>query len=289
MSFDVREKWSASRSGVESKDGRTGSKYDDIVFDVLALNGAFASAELAKYAPGVPVVGAPHPRDAFMRCTNKEASQIGPLHFEVIAHFEAQSFEPNKNPLDEPPNVEIFTITTEEEADEDAEGKALVTAVGEPVTGLRREITDLGVNVDKNIPIWAAPQYESYIVATNSASFLGFPKGMVKISNLRTRNINADNFSYAVLSAQFIVRKPYNTTPEKAWYWRFRHQGFYYKGFEILGVPIPVHAVDGNGERVTQPVLLKEDGTLETDPDNAHWIERPRYDEADFNNLNLGV
>jgi hypothetical protein len=37
-----------------------------------------------------------------------------------------------------------------------------------------------------------------------------------------------------------------------------------------------VPAVDGNGERVTKPVLLKLDGTREEDASAATWLERPK-------------
>lgn len=48
-----------------------------------------------------------------------------------------------------------------------------------------------------------------------------------------------------------------------------------------------IHAVDDNGAEVKKPIMLKLDGTRETDPEVAHWIERPVFESINFDNLNL--
>jgi hypothetical protein len=37
----------------------------------------------------------------------------------------------------------------------------------------------------------------------------------------------------------------------------------------------------------TVPVILKEDGTRETDPENAHWLEFQRYGSLPYAALGL--
>jgi hypothetical protein len=91
-----------------------------------------------------------------------------------------------------------------------------------------------------------------------------------------------DDNGYWAVSASIQFRFPYNTTPEKAWYARVRHEGYY----EKVGSRV-VHAVDANKERVSKPVLLKSDGTRETNANNAHWLEFKRYGALSYGALRL--
>ena len=85
------------------------------------------------------------------------------------------------------------------------------------------------------------------------------------------------------MTASIRFRYPFNTTPEKAWYARVRHEGFY----EKLSDGRIVRAIDDNGEPTTKPVLLKEDGTRETVSENAYWLEFKRYQPLPYNVLGL--
>ena len=48
-----------------------------------------------------------------------------------------------------------------------------------------------------------------------------------------------------------------------------------------------IHAVDDNNAEVKKPIMLKLDGTRETDPKLAHWIEKEVFESSDFDALNL--
>ena len=88
-------------------------------------------------------------------------------------------------------------------------------------------------------------------------------------------------FTYWSVNAKIQFRFPYNTTPDKAWHSRVRHEGFY----EKIGTKVVKAAV--NGEPVVKPVLLKADGTRETNPDNAIWLYFPRYKPLPYAALGL--
>lgn len=61
-----------------------------------------------------------------------------------------------------------------------------------------------------------------------------------------------------------------------------RNQG--YRVLPAVGAE-PVIAKDASGQPVSAPVLLKEDGTIETDPDNAHYLSFQQYRIASWSPL----
>jgi len=90
---------------------------------------------------------------------------------------------------------------------------------------------------------------------------------------------------YYEVTAGVQFRYPYNTTPNKAWYARVRHEGFLVR--KTVDDP-PGRALDADqGRETSQPVLLKEDGTEEFDPDNAHFLEFQIYQPLPYNALGL--
>ena len=85
------------------------------------------------------------------------------------------------------------------------------------------------------------------------------------------------------MTARIQFRYPYaNTTPAQAWYKRWRHEGLW----ENLGGIIQ-RARDNLGQEVTKPVLLKADGTKETDPDAALFIHSQVYGSLPYSGLGL--
>jgi hypothetical protein len=90
-----------------------------------------------------------------------------------------------------------------------------------------------------------------------------------------------DTTGYWRVTASFQARRGYGgTTPDKAWYKRVRNEGFYIKDGSRV-----VRAVDDNKSPRTKPVLLKADGTEETDPDAAHFLFFQVYGQMPYNSL----
>ncbi len=69
-------------------------------------------------------------------------------------------------------------------------------------------------------------------------------------------------------------------TAEQAWYRRRRHEGLYVKAGGVIQ-----RARDPQGLEVSTPVLLKEDGTQELNPDNAIFKYTKVYNSKPFNAL----
>jgi hypothetical protein len=96
---------------------------------------------------------------------------------------------------------------------------------------------------------------------------------------------------YWEITAQIQFRYPYRTTPDKAWYARVRHEGFYEK-INVGTKKAIVRAVDGNKEPMTRKVLLDNNGyrlqpPAEGEQQNAVWLEFKLYDSLPFNALGL--
>jgi len=157
----------------------------------------------------------------------------------------------------------------------------------EPIDGLTERVPDQQATIDRNflgVDIYAV---SAYLRSSNSDTFLGWPPGTCRLNGVQ-RNSGIQHKQTPVfgkVSATFQFRIPYNTTADKAWYKRVRHEGFMVR--DAAGEE-PHHAWDKKTKTTaSRPVLLKEDGTLETDPENAHFLEFRTLDSLPYNALGL--
>jgi len=198
------------------------------------------------------------------------------------------------NPLFAPPRIDWDDVESEQEIDEDFDGNPIQTINGEPIEGVKALIADQTVAIKRNMLLFNPYVQARYRRAVNSDIFLGWPPGTAKLMKLSASNVPNDEGGYWEVTAQIQFRYPYRTTPEKAWYSRVRHEG-YYERVEATGPGSPtriVRAVDANKEPVTKPVLLNqrgfripgvEPGEIQT----AHWLEFKLYDSLPY--LALGL
>jgi len=198
------------------------------------------------------------------------------------------------NPLFAPPRIDWDDVESEQEIDEDFDGNPIQTINGEPIEGVKALIPDQTVSIKRNMLLFNPYVQARYRRAVNSDIFLGWPPGTAKLMKLSASNVPNDQGGYWEVSAQIQFRYPYRTTPEKAWYSRVRHEG-YYERVELSGPGAGtkvVRAVDSNKEPVTKPVLLDgsgfripgvEPGEVQT----AHWLEFKLYDSLPYSALGL--
>ena len=183
-------------------------------------------------------------------------------------------------------DVEWTDSNTSEPIDRDITGRAIMTVNGEPVEGLSMDVADQIVVITREFSTINTAGIAAYRRATNSDTYLGWAPGTARLVGFSARN----RFSYGGLqeswkvTARIQFREPYaNTTEAEAWYKRWRHEGLWRK--ESDGVVR--RARDGMGQEVTKPVLLKIDGTQETNPDNAVFFHSQVYGSLPYSALGL--
>jgi hypothetical protein len=235
----------------------------------------------------LPRDGSLYPGLPFVVCRGKSPTQVSPVLWIVEANFEGK-VGPNDeqdNPLNAPPEISWSDVETDEPTDEDIDGAPIVTVNGEPIEGITIKLADNVVTIKRNFLFFNPFATSAYRHSVNSDSFLGYPPGTARLTKFSAKNVAATQLlpnGYWEVTATIQFRRGIRTTDAKAWYKRVRHEGFY----EKVGSTI-VRAVDDNKEPVTRPVLLKSDGTRETNPANAHWLEFKVYNELPYQALGL--
>lgn len=240
-------------------------------------------------APDLPRLGDLYGSTQAIYCKAKTPQRIGPVLWMVQVDW-AGEFGPNgadTHPVNQPPQINWSDVETEEAVDEDFDGNPIVTANNEPISGVTVPLADQILTVRRNfysINTYAIRQYRR---AVNSDNFEGWPPGTVRFVGYNAdRQFFRDTEEYWAVTAKFQFREPYNTTPDKTWHARVRHEGFYVRSATGASGKI-VRATDETKEPTTKPVLLKADGTRETDPDSAVWLEFKRFGTLPFTALGM--
>lgn len=247
-------------------------------YQVLTTIGT-TEAEVVAHAD-IPVIGQQHASGVASYVEKIDAVQTSPIFWIVTVSYRGVV---NDTAVD----IEWTDSTTTEPIDRDWNGRAIVTVNLEPVDGLSLDIADDVVVITREFTTINKAAIREYRRATNSDTFLDYPPGTARLIGYSAKN----RFVYGGLqeswkvTARIQFREPYaNTTPAQAWYKRWRHEGLYVR---LTAGAEPKRALDDAGQDVVKPVLLKEDGTRETDPDNAHFFHTQVYGSLPYAALGL--
>lgn len=229
---------------------------------------------------GIPASGAQHESGYPAFVVKKDHSQISPILSIVTVSYEGESPDPASV------EVEWTDATTTEPIDRDWNGEAILTVNGEPVEGLSMDVADQIVVIRRRFLTVDTAAIAAYRRATNSDTFLGWAPGTGRLVAYSAKN----RFKYGAPQEQWDVtariqfRQPYaNTTNAQAWYKRWRHEGIYVKAADGT----IRRALDQLGHEVSKPVLLKADGTQETNAAAAVFIHTQVYDSLPYSALGL--
>lgn len=267
-------------------------------------------------APGIPAAGSSYSTDfPFVYAEQARPEKISPVYWIVYVayngevNFNGQNNQP-QSPLLTAATLDWDDVEVELEIDEDYDGKPIVTANGEPINGVRRLFADQTVTIRKNMLMFNPFVQARYRQSVNSDPFLGWPPGTAKMQKFQATSVRSSEVNgggYWQVTAQIQFRYPYRTTPEKAWYARVRHEGYYKR--VGLGAPNPdfpgtqyppykVIRATRAGEPTAKPVMLnvfgweieptdQPDQNTAPPPIQAQWLEIKLYEPLSYNALGL--
>jgi len=279
------EMWSNQSGTAESSDGRTRSVTMQRGFTVTLA--ASDPLEVVYTAAGLPLVGDLYPGAAFVFCDTLQPQRVSPVMAMVVVTYKGEVGPGGlgSSPLDIPYSIVWRGATTDEAIDEDWNGKPTVTANNEPIEGLTERLTDDVVTIQKAYLTVNRYALSAYRRAVNSDTFLGWPPGTARIIDDQAEaQFTGGVITHWIVTVSIQFRVPYRTTAARAWWKRVRHEGYLVR--DAAGDK-PHIAWDGNKTPVTRKVLLKQNGTEETDPDNAYWIQFQTLGSLPFNALGL--
>lgn len=247
-------------------------------------------------ASGIPAAGSSYPGFPFCFADQAQVQQISPVYHIVTVNYTGEMGASGGNggptggapsPLFAPPKIDWDDVETEEDVDEDFDGNPIVTKAFEPIQGIKRPIPDQTVTIRRNFPFFNPYIQARYRQAVNSDTYLGWPAGTGRITKFSASNVADPVFGYWEVTATIQFRYPYRTTPDKAWYKRVRHEGFYELVNVTGGGTRVVRSVDTDKKPVTKPVLLDANGYRLPDGDPPHWLEFKIFDSLPFGALGL--
>jgi hypothetical protein len=269
---EALEMWSKQTGDAASPDGKQRTVSMTRAFTLtLAPSDPL---EIAYLSAGLPLVGDPYPGTLFVIARSLSAQRLAPALAMVTVNYsgEVGPGGQSSNPIANETVVTWRGQIADEAIDQDIDGKPIVTVNGEPIDGITERIPDLVATIEKNFASINLPAISAYLRSRNSDTFLGFPAGTARLWEYSASNVISDGVAgFWKVSATIVFREPYNTTPDKCWYKRVRHEGVLVRATAAATPQIAFDPVTKTP--VTRPILLKADGTRETDPDNAYWLE----------------
>lgn len=241
-------------------------------------------------AAGLPIIGETYPGRQFIFCEGLDFKPVSPILTIATASYSGEIGPAGEqdSPLNLPPEISWSDVESDEPTDEDFNGAPIVNINGEPIEGVTIKLADNVVTIKRNFLTFNPYATAAYRHSVSSDVFLGYPAGTARLIRYNARQVALADDSYWEVTASIQFRLGIRTTDDKAWYKRVRNEGYYEKITDAFtSSSILVQATDDNGKPMTKPVLLKSDGTRETNPANAYWLEFQVYDSLPYNALGL--
>jgi len=266
------EMWSKQTGSAASPDGkqRTVTMQRAFTVELARLD----PLEVAYLSAGLPLIGDPYPGTLFVICRQLDAERLAPTLAMVTVSYSGEVGEdgPGSSPVANEVIITWRGQITDELIDQDINGKPLVTKNNEPIEGITERIPDQVATIERNFAGVNLPAISAYLKSRNSDTFLGYAPGTARLFDYSASNVITDGVAgFWKVTATVVFREPYNTTPDKTWYKRVRHEGYLVRTAAGTEPRIAFDLVTKTP--ATRPVLLKADGTREADPNNAHWLE----------------
>lgn len=230
-------------------------------------------------ADGIPQYGDRHISGIAAFVNKIDPQQISPILFIVTVGYEGD------NPFTGEVDVEWTDTTSSEPIDRDYNGAAILTVNNEQIEGLTYDLSDTVCIISRKFLAINVKSIAAYRHATNSDEFLGWPPGTARLVGYSAKN----KFKFGVgqelwsVTARIQFREGLmGATDEQAWCKRWRHEGIYINSGGVIQ-----RALDHLGQELSRPILLKEDGTQEGNPNLAIFRYTQVYGSLPYAALGL--
>ena len=280
------EMWSRQGGNVDTQNGKVKNVTFRRAFTMtLAADDA---VDVAFQAAGLPQPNQPYPGTLFVVAKKFSPSRIAPTLAVVEIDYQGEIGPggPSSSPVDTEVILSWRSSVTDEAIDEDIFGKPIVTKNNEPIDGITERIPNQIATIQRNFLSINVHALSAYLRSVNADPFLGFPAGTGRFMDYSATNVITNGVAgFWKVSATFEFREPYRTTPLKCWHKRIRHEGYLVRS--APGEDPQDWYNSKTKATLTRPVLLKEDGTEQTDPDAAFWLEFQTLAELPYGALGL--
>lgn len=281
---------SGSVTAVTQMWSRRGGSYTSERFNTFANNWTITEAycvvctvdtdiKTIRSATGVPQHGDAHPTESGTYVESVQPEPVSPILWIVTVGYVGIALDAGDIDID------WTDTTTSEPIDRDYDGNAILTANGEQIEGLTVEVPDQVVVIRRRFTTINTYAIAAYRRSTNSDEFLGWPPGTARLVGFQARNrfrFGAPQELWEV-TARIQFRDAFmGATAAQAWYKRWRHEGMYVKVDGVIQ-----RARDPLGQETSRPVLLKADGTQETNAAAALFNYTKIYGSLAYSGLGL--
>ena len=284
--LQVTRMWSKQGVSSETSDGRVFTLTQTEGYQVTTTPDATGGEVLTH--PDVPKSGQVVSGFPTVMVRSVKPTRVSPILWVVDVTASGEVGENlTENPLLQRAVIRRRALMAEEPIDQDYFGQPIATVNGEPIEGVTKKIFDMQYTITKNYALVVDELITQYLDSVNSDVWFGYAPGRAKLVGYSAEEVEYQDKNspgyYQRVTWDIVVRTPYNTTPAQAWSARTLHQGFLQKYTpEALQAAL---AFDGNQQDTTKPVLLKLDGTRESDPANAVWLYWQLYNTLPYNSL----
>jgi len=305
--YDVQRDIEGDSSGSATEEDGLVKLTATLGYTILVTNpAAIESADTARAGaqaanPALPSSNDPHPDNASLFVKTVEVTKVSVFYFTAVVSYESAIFDTEQEgspPTDLPVKVSWTTLKSEEPIDEawneDFPEPGPMTAIANRITqeriqGVTRTISDLVGVFQKNIITFNPSSFYAYIDRVNSDLFYGFNPGTLRVDEINATLAKKGGYLYWELTVKLVARKPWRTTPDKAWWKRIRCEGYYrvWRSPSQVGNQTYIWRTwdNGTGRESTVPKLLDKNTNEqlpEYDPDAQPPVPPPKAQYNEF-------
>jgi hypothetical protein len=289
MGVIVFEKtWSGRNYRSDARnDGRSATEIYTVLCDSLA------DTELTVRADSrCPGRDSSYQGDVYMKLVDIDVRKLGPMYYTVQANYAGANFESiSPSPLPtQPPRIKWSAVQERTKISHDVvTGLAIKNTNGEEFEDLPEvEVSDALLTATLWFTSFDAESiiYMTNTVNLNHLALINAPPKTGRINNIEAEPTTIDGVNVWQVVVQIQFRSVFHpqTSAQLGWVYPIMNRG--YKVRPAAGAE-PVHALDGAGQKVAQPVRIKADGTLAVADGDTHWILWNRYKPLDWTPLGL--